>query len=102
MSIIENEYMTNYQFQKKMMYLHQQISEFEKLDLEHRRTKAMTWLETEEKYSYLLEQTKKNACIIQDAKIRLITPPNFSQRHAMANPRIARNMKIGGKFSING
>ncbi len=65
--------MSNYQFQKKMMYLHQQISEFEKLNIEHRRTKSLTWLETQEKYLYLLEQTNKNACIIQDAKVRLIT-----------------------------
>ena len=65
--------MSNYQFQKKMMYLYQQMSEFEKLDIEHRRTKSITWLETEKKYLYLLEQTKKNACIVQDAKVRLIT-----------------------------
>lgn len=71
---MENEYNSNYQFQKKMMYLHQQISEFEKLDIEHRRTKSITWLETEEKYLNLLEQTKKKACIVQDAKVKLITP----------------------------
>lgn len=65
--------MSKYQFQKRLMHLHQQISEFEKLDFRHRRTKTMTWLETEEKYRYMLEQTEKNACIIQDAKIRLIT-----------------------------
>jgi PAS domain S-box-containing protein len=70
---VENENLLNYQFQKKMMYLHQQISEFEKLDIEHRRTKSLTWLETQEKYHYQLEQTKKNACIVQDAKVRLIT-----------------------------
>jgi PAS domain S-box-containing protein len=70
---VQNEYLSSYQFQKKMMYLHQQISEFEKLDIEHRRTKSLTWLETQEKYLYLLEQTKKNACIIQDGKVRLIT-----------------------------
>jgi PAS domain S-box-containing protein len=71
---MENEYKSNYQFQKKMMYLHQQISEFEKLDIKHRRTKSITWPETEEKYLNLLKQTKKNACIVQDAKLRLITP----------------------------
>jgi len=71
---VENEYKSNYQFQKKMMYLHQQISEFEKLDIEHKRTKSATWLETEEKYRHLLMQTKKNACIVQDAKVRLVTP----------------------------
>jgi two-component system cell cycle sensor histidine kinase/response regulator CckA len=70
--------MSKYQFQKRLMHLHQQISEFEKLDIEHRRTKSITWLETEEKYRYMLEQTEKNACIIQDAKIRLITQ-NFSE-----------------------
>jgi PAS domain S-box-containing protein len=59
---VENGYMSKYQFQKRLMHLHQQISEFEKLDFRHRRTKTITWLETE-----------KNACIIQDAKIRLIT-----------------------------
>ena len=69
-----NEYISKYQFQKKMQYLHQQISEFEKLDIEHRRTKSITWLETEEKYLKLLMQTKKNACIVQDAKVRLVTP----------------------------
>lgn len=70
---MENEYISNFQFQKKMMYLHQQISEFEKLDIEHRRTKSLAWLETREKYLYLLEHTNKNACIIQDSKVRLIT-----------------------------
>jgi len=70
---LENEYMSKYQFQKRLMYLHERIVEFEKLDTEHRRTMSITWLETEEKYRYLLEQTKKNACIFQDAKIRLIT-----------------------------
>lgn len=53
------------------MYLHQRISEFEKLDIEHKRDKSITWPETEDKYLHLLERTNKNACIIQDAKIRL-------------------------------
>jgi PAS domain S-box-containing protein len=70
---MQNENISKFQFQKKLMYLHRQISEFEKLDIEHRRTRSITWLETEEKCFYLLERTKKNACIIQDAKIRLIT-----------------------------
>jgi len=70
----ENEYISKYQFQKRLMYLHERIAEFERLDFEHRRNKSITWLETEEKYRYLLEQTKKNACVVQDAKIRLITP----------------------------
>lgn len=70
---MENGYISKYQFQKRLMYLHKRIVEFEKLDVEHRRTKSITWLETEEKYRDLLEQTKQNACIIQDAKIRLIT-----------------------------
>ena len=65
--------MSKYQFQKRLMHLHQHISEFEKLDFRHRRTKSITWLETERKYLYMLEQTEKNACIIQDAKIRLTT-----------------------------
>lgn len=65
--------MSKYQLQKRLMYLHKRIVEFEKLDIEHKRNKSITWLETEEKYRYMLEQTKKNACIIQDAKIRLIT-----------------------------
>jgi len=65
--------MSKYQLQKRLMYLHKRIEEFEKLDIEHRRNKSITWQETEVKYSYLLEQTKKNACILQDAKIRLIT-----------------------------
>ena len=56
-----------------MLYLHQQITEFEKLDIEHRRKKSLTWLETEEKYRRQLEQTKKVAGIIQDGKIRLVT-----------------------------
>ena len=30
-------------------------------------------METQDKYLYKLEETKKNACIIQDAKVRLIT-----------------------------
>jgi len=68
-----NEYLSNYQFQKKMMYLHQQISEFEKLDIEHKRTRSATWLETEKNYRHQLEQTKTYACIIQDGKIRLVT-----------------------------
>jgi len=71
--IVENDYLSKYQFQKRLMYLHERIVEFEKLDIEHRRTKSITWLETEEKYRNLLEQTKKNAWIIQDAKIRLTT-----------------------------
>ncbi len=70
---MENGYPSKYQFQKKLMYLHERIVEFEKLDIKHRRTKSITWLETEEKYRDLLDRTKKNACIIQDAKIRLIT-----------------------------
>lgn len=70
---MENDYMSKYQFQKKMMYLHQQISEFEKLDIEHKRTKSVTWHVTEEKYRHQLEQTKKYAGIIQDGKIRLAT-----------------------------
>jgi PAS domain S-box-containing protein len=70
---VENEYMSKYQLQKRLMYLHKRIDEFEKLDFEHRRTKSITWLETEGKYRDLLEQTKKNACILQGAKIRLIT-----------------------------
>ncbi len=70
---MENDYMSKYQFQKKLMFLHRHIAEFEKLDIEHRRTRSITWQETEERYRYLLEQTKKNACIIQDAKIRLTT-----------------------------
>lgn len=65
--------MSKYQFQKRLVYLHQKISEFEKLDIEHRRNKSITWLETEEKYRDLLEKTEKNACIVQDSKIRLIT-----------------------------
>ena len=68
-----NEYKSKYQFQKKMLYLHQQISELEKLDIEHKRTKSATWLETEEKYRHRLEQTKQYAWIIQDGKIRLVT-----------------------------
>ena len=71
---MENGYISKYQFQEKMMYLHQQISEFEKLDIYHRRTRSITWPETEDKYLYLLEQTNKNACIIQDSKVRLVTP----------------------------
>ena len=71
--MVENGYMSKFQFQKRIMHLHQKIAEFEKLDIEHRRTRSITWLETEEKYRYMLEQTEKNACIIQDAKIRLIT-----------------------------
>jgi PAS domain S-box-containing protein len=70
---VENENISNFQFQKKMIYLHQQISEFEKLDIEHRRTKSLTWMETQAKYLNLLKQTNKKACIIQDAKVRLIT-----------------------------
>ena len=70
---MENEYMSKYQYEKRMMFLHQQISEFEKLDIEHKRTKSATWLETEEKYRHQLEQTKKYACIIQDGKIRLVS-----------------------------
>ncbi len=70
----KNEYVSKYQIQKRLMYLHERIVEFEKLDFAHRRTKSITWLETEEKYRYLLERTNKNACIVQDAKIRLITP----------------------------
>lgn len=46
---MENEYKSNYQFQKKMLCLHQQISEFEKLDIEHKRTKSATWLEIQVK-----------------------------------------------------
>lgn len=70
---MENEYMSKYQFQKRLLFLHRQIAEFEKIDTEHRRTKSITWPETEERYRYQLEQTKENACIIQDAKIRLTT-----------------------------
>ncbi len=70
---MENEYMSKFQYQKKMMYLHQQISEFEKLDIEHRRTKSATWLETEEKYRHQIEQIKQYAGIIQDGKIRMVT-----------------------------
>jgi PAS domain S-box-containing protein len=70
---VENEYTSKYQIQEKMMYLNQQISEFEKLDIKHRRTKSITWMETEDKYLNLLEKTNKNACVIQDAKVRLIT-----------------------------
>jgi PAS domain S-box-containing protein len=70
---VANGYISKYQYQKRLVYLHQKISEFEKLDIDHRRNKSITWLETEEKYRYMLEQTEKNACIIQDSKIRLIT-----------------------------
>jgi PAS domain S-box-containing protein len=73
LDILENEYMSKFQHQKRMMYLHQQISEFEKLDIEHKRTKSATWPETEEKYRHQLEQTKQYACIVQDGKIRLVT-----------------------------
>jgi PAS domain S-box-containing protein len=70
---VENGYTSNYQVQEKMMYLNKQISEFEKLDIRHRRTRSMTWVETEDKYLDLLEKSNKNACIIQDSKIRMIT-----------------------------
>jgi len=76
-----------------MMYLHQQISEFEKLDIEHRRTKSITWLETQEKYLYLLEKTKKNACIVQDAKVRLITP-NLAELMGYAPEEIIDTLMI--------
>ena len=71
---MESEQMSNFQFQQKLSYLQQQISEFEKLDLEHKRTKSLTWLETEKKYIRQLEQTKNHACIVQDAKVRLMSP----------------------------
>lgn len=70
---MDNGYTSNYQVQEKMMYLNKQISEFEKLDIRHRRTRSMTWVETEDKYLDLLEKSNKNACIIQDSKIRMIT-----------------------------
>jgi PAS domain S-box-containing protein len=76
--IVENGDKTISRYHKKMMYLHQQISEFEKLDIEHRRNKSITWPETEAKYLRRLERTNKNACIIQDAKIRLATQ-NFAE-----------------------
>lgn len=55
------------------MHLNKQISEFEKLDVKHRRTRSMTWVETEDQYLDLLEKSYRNACIVQDSKIRLIT-----------------------------
>jgi PAS domain S-box-containing protein len=67
----ENDLKSISRLQKKLMDLHQQISEFEKLDIEHRRNKSISWPETEEKYLRLLERMGKSACIIQDAKIRL-------------------------------
>lgn len=70
---MENGYISKYHFQKRLMYLHERITEFERLDIEHRRTKSATWLETEDKYRFLLEQTKRYACIVQDSKIKLIT-----------------------------
>ena len=70
---MEKEYISKFQFHEKMMYLHRQISEFEKLDKEHRRSKSITWTETEDKYLKLLKQTNKNACVVQDAKVRLVT-----------------------------
>ena len=76
-----------------MMYLHQQISEFEKLDIEHRRTKSTTWLETEEKYRHRLEQTKRYACIVQDGKIRLVTS-NIAQLIGYTNEELIGNLFI--------
>ncbi len=70
---MENEFTSNYQIQEKMVHLNKQISEFEKLDVKHRRTRSMTWVEAEDKYLELLEKSDKNACIIQDSKVRLIT-----------------------------
>jgi PAS domain S-box-containing protein len=96
---VENEYISKYQFQKKMMYLHQQISEFEKLDIEHRRTKSATWLETEEKYRHQLEQTKKYACIIQDGKIRMVTS-NITELLGYTNEELIGNLFI--HFAHNG
>lgn len=70
---MENEYTSNYRIQERMMHLNKQISEFEKLDVRHRRTMSMTWVDAEDKYLDLLEKSDKNACIIQDSKVRLIT-----------------------------
>jgi PAS domain S-box-containing protein len=58
--------------QKKMLYLHEQISEFEKLDIEHKRTKDISWNEVEEKYRHQLERGTQGACIVQDGKIKLV------------------------------
>jgi len=70
---VGNGHTSNYQIQEKMMHLNKQISEFEKLDVKHRRTRSMTWVEAEDRYLDLLEKSDKYACIIQDSKVRLIT-----------------------------
>ena len=64
--------MLNEQSQKKLLYLHEQIAEFEKLDIEHKRTRGTIWHKTEEKYRVQLEKIKGNACIVQDGKIKLV------------------------------
>jgi PAS domain S-box-containing protein len=57
--------------QEKLLFLHEQITEFDKLDIQHKRSRGVTWNKTEEKYRYHLEQIKRSAAIIQDGKIKL-------------------------------
>jgi PAS domain S-box-containing protein len=64
--------MVNEKSQDKLLFLHEQITEFDKLDIQHKRTRGVTWNKTEEKYRNQLEQIQRSAAVIQDGKIRLV------------------------------